>query len=108
MYEYRTRILRVVDGDTVHADVDLGFDSHQLLTLRLAGINTPELPTPEGQAAQDALEAMVAAQVGGVVVIRTIKDRREKYGRYLATLYPLDGGVSFNERLVMAGHAVRV
>lgn len=103
MYEYRCRIIRVVDGDTVHADIDLGFDSHQLMTLRLAGINAPELPTLEGVAARQWLVDRLTA-AGWQVIIRTLKDRREKYGRYLATLYI--EGVDVNEAMVAAGHAV--
>lgn len=42
MYEYRCEIVSVVDGDTMHLDVDLGCDAHILMTVRLTGINAPE------------------------------------------------------------------
>lgn len=105
MYEYRALILRVVDGDTVHADVDLGFDAHQRMTLRLAGINAPEMGTPEGVAAKQWLADALLGAHAGPLTIRTVKDRREKYGRYLATLYV--NGVDLNEAMVAAGHADR-
>lgn len=101
MYEYRATILRVVDGDTVHAEVDLGMDIRVRATLRLAGINAPEIGTPEGVAAK----AFLTERIGtGPLVIRTTRDRREKFGRYLATL--LIGDLNLNEAMVAAGHAV--
>lgn len=103
MYEYRAEILRVVDGDTVHARVDLGLDVRIDLTLRLARINAPELATADGSAAKQTLEWIVAAQ-GGTLTLRTLRDRREKYGRYLAEFVD-SAGNSVNEQLVAAGAA---
>jgi micrococcal nuclease len=108
VYQYRCRIVSVVDGDTVHADVDLGFDSHQLMTLRLADIDAPEISTPEGKAARAWLVDRVT-ELGMQVVITTIKDRKEKYGRYLAVLRSpvmASSEASINAAMVYAGHAV--
>lgn len=104
MYEYRAKIVRIVDGDTVHADVDLGFDSHQFMTLRLAGIDAPEMGTQEGKDAKEYL-TLLLAPTRGQVIIQTEKDRREKYGRYLATLFG-GGGMDINATMVETGHAV--
>jgi len=102
MYEYAGEITRVVDGDTVHARVDLGCDVRLDMTLRLYGIDTPELPTPEGIAAKDWL----AGELTGRVVIRTLKDRREKYGRYLAIIFAHGTEAeSANDALVRLGLA---
>lgn len=101
MYEYRATLISVVDGDTIHADVDLGCDIHTRLTLRLAGINAPEKGTAEGKAAAAWLSTHLP--ITGMI-IRTVKDRREKYGRYLAHVFV--NGVSVNEEIVAAGHAV--
>jgi len=114
MYEYKAKLVSVVDGDTVRVDVDLGLNIHTYLTLRLAGINAPELGTPEGVAAKAYL---VAATGDGSLVIRTVKDRREKYGRYLAHLWHVSEGTfaafgfvpsvpSINDRMVADGQAV--
>ena len=100
MYEYKAEITRVVDGDTVHARVDLGCDVHTDLVLRLAGIDTPELPTLPGKNARDYLAERV---IGAEVTIHTIKDKREKYGRYLAILYV--GGENINDTLMRLGYA---
>lgn len=87
MYTYSAKVLRVIDGDSVEADVDLGFKIHQTMTLRLYGINAPELhaadPLP-GRTAQDFLKTLVE---GKDVTIRTHKDKTEKYGRMLAEIW---------------------
>jgi micrococcal nuclease len=103
VYEYAARILGVVDGDTIHAEVDLGLDVSVRVTLRLAGINAPEIGTPEGKAAKAWLAGRIAG--GRTVVVRTAKDRKEKFGRYLATV--LVDGQNLNEEMIAAGHAVR-
>jgi micrococcal nuclease len=93
MYEYKATVTRVVDGDTVHADIDLGFGIiYRDQVLRLARINAPELKKSEGrgEASRDHLKLWVE---GKEVVIRTTKDRREKYGRYLAEVLVNVGGV---------------
>lgn len=100
MYEYKATVVRVVDGDTLHLDVDQGFDCHILLTVRLAGINTPENSTPEGKNVTAYLKELIE---GKQVIITTIKDKKEKYGRYLADIY-LDG-VNLNDDLLSKNYA---
>jgi micrococcal nuclease len=94
-------VLRVVDGDTVRVRLDLGFDAGINLTLRLDGIDAPETDTRAGKDAAVWLAARLPAMTP--VTVKTVKDRREKYGRYLATLY--DGQGDVNAALVAAGHA---
>jgi micrococcal nuclease len=108
MYEYQAMILRIVDGDTVHAEVDLGMDVYINVVLRLAHINAPELNTPEGRAAKSALMTELGwVSTGGpmTVTIKTIKDRKEKYGRYLAEIY-LEDGTYVNQYMIDSGNAV--
>lgn len=100
MYTYRASVIRVVDADTVWLEVDLGFDVRRRDSFRLYGINAPEMSTPEGVAAK----AWLAKALPGDLIVTTEKDRREKYGRYLATLWV--GQVNINQALVDAGHAV--
>lgn len=105
-YTYRATILRVVDGDTCHVEIDLGLDVRVRTTLRLAGLNAPELPTDEGKAAKAFLMGLLAL---GEVLVRTIKDRREKYGRYLGMLYVYPASapvVDVNATMISSGHAV--
>lgn len=103
MYEYAATIARVVDGDTVHAEVDFGCDTYRRMTLRLYGINAPELNTAAGKEARAFLAEMVE---GRAVTLHTVKDRTEKYGRYLATLFIAGKQQSVNETMVATGHAV--
>ena len=88
MYEYNSRVIKVVDGDTVDVDIDLGFDiilSNQ--RIRLAGIDTPESRTRDleekkfGLLAKEMVESY--CPVGSTVTLRTSKDERGKFGRIL-------------------------
>ncbi len=104
MYEYQALIIGVYDGDTVNANIDLGLDTHRLIKIRLYGINAPEMigtTKVTGLAARDALRERVLDKV---VVMRTIKDRTEKYGRYLGVL--IDDGGDVNAWMVASGNAV--
>ena len=102
LYTYRITVLKVVDGDTVHAEVDLGFDVKLNTSFRLAGINAPEMKTPEGQPAKEFLASLLQ---NTPIIAKTDKDHREKYGRYLVTLFDKDGK-NLNEAMLVAGHAV--
>lgn len=111
LYEYRAKVLRVVDGDTIYLSVDMGLETTRILEVRLYGINCPEMhDTPAGPAAKAYTEAWLGfhANLDGWLLLRTIKDKREKYGRYLALVLDGDGeGACLNDMLVDAGHAVR-
>ena len=107
MYEYQGKIIRVIDGDTVEAEIDLGFHTFRKETLRLYGINTPELrskDTEEKRKAYNA-KARLAELSQGDLIIRTIKDKKGKYGRYLAILISPEYG-DINARLVFEEYAV--
>jgi len=106
LYEYRARVVTVVDGDTVRAEVDLGCDATLRLTIRLFGIDAPEMGTPDGIASKEHLVALVPKD--GKVLLATVKDRKEKYGRYLGTLTdPANPSMSINDRMIANGFALR-
>lgn len=100
MYEYKARVVKVVDGDTLHLDVDLGCDSHLMMTVRLAGIDAPEIRTNEGKVSKAWVENWLEARPN--LILRTIKDTREKYGRYLGVVVDADRPTDYtlNEALV--------
>ena len=111
MYEYRVKkVLKVVDGDTIDVDIDLGFDISYTQRVRLAGIDTPESRTKDarekvlGLEVKDRLKKSIDAAKD--VVIKTEKpDSSEKYGRILGWVY-LDGAAkSINEQLIEEGYA---
>ena len=105
MYEYRAALLRVVDADTLWLEVDVGLDIRNRLTVRLYGLNAPEKSTAAGAAATGYTTRWLTAtpRLG----LRTVKDKREKYGRYLGIVYDLDqpDAPTLNELLVADGHA---
>ena len=106
MYEYYCELVKVVDGDTLHVVVDLGLDTYQRQTIRLAGLNCPEMSTQAGKDAKAFVVAWFAAHASrNVFVLSTIKDKREKYGRYLGYARGVDGA-SLNDALLESGHAV--
>lgn len=111
MYEYRVKqVLRVVDGDTIDVDLDLGFNISFTQRVRLAGIDTPESRTTDK--AEKALGLEVKKHLAELlksattIVIRTEKpDSTEKYGRILGWLF-LDGSQeSVNTALIAGGYA---
>lgn len=101
---YRCRIVKHVDGDTSHVVVDPGFDVSLALTVRWTGIDAPEIGTPEGKEALAWVQQ--ALPEGSSCLLRTIKDRKEKYGRYLGEFLAGEGMLTVNEQMVAAGHAV--
>lgn len=91
---------RVIDGDTIQADLDLGWGvCYRQASIRLADVNCPELGTPEGEAAAARTRELVP--VGSDVMV--VSHSRDKYGRVLATV--LVGGRSVAAVLVAEGHA---
>ena len=108
MYEYYADVTKVYDGDTITVTIDLGFDHFiKDMSLRLLGIDTPELSggTEEtraaGREARDFLRSLI---LGQEVVVKTVRDKTGKYGRYLATIFTEDD-VNANELLLLEGYA---
>ena len=111
MYEYHVKkVNKVVDGDTIDVDIDLGFDISFSSRVRLAGIDTPESRTTDlkekalGVEVKEKIKKEIAA--AKEIVIKTEKpDSSEKYGRILGWLF-LDGNtVSLNQQLIDQGYA---
>ena len=103
MYTYRAKIVKVYDGDTVTAVVDLGFGITNKIKVRLKGIDTPELrgeERPEGIISRDFLREKI---LNKDIVVETFKDKKGKYGRYIGTLWINDENI--NELLVEQGYA---
>jgi micrococcal nuclease len=112
MYTYKARLIRVIDGDTVDAEIDLGFDVFVRQRIRLFGINTPESRTTDlvekekGLAAKQRLIELLPREF----VVETILNKRGKYGRVLGVLKVQGENetlTNINDLLVEEGHAVR-
>ena len=104
VYERHAYVTKVVDGDTLHILADLGCDTSLAMTVRLTGINAPETSTIEGKAAKAYVEHWVA-DLGPRFILRTERDKREKYGRWLADLLPDNGADSLCRSLLVFGYA---
>ena len=110
-YVYRIKsITKVVDGDTVDADIDLGFDISLTKRIRLAGIDTPESRTKDqyekklGLQAKDWLKNRL--EFAKDIIIKTeLPDSTEKYGRIIGHLYVNGEEVSLNNQMIAEGHA---
>jgi micrococcal nuclease len=111
MYEYRVKqVIKVVDGDTIDVDIDLGFSISYTQRVRLAGIDSPESRTLDKAEKALGLESKKhlaeLLKSAKQIVIRTEKpDSTEKYGRILGWLF-IDGATeSVNASLVASGYA---
>ena len=108
MYEYRAFVRKVYDGDTITVDIDLGFDvilKNQ--KIRLSKINTPEI---RGKSREEGIKVrnLVRDRISNKwVVIKTTKDKKGKYGRWLGTIYEPDMEESINDWLLNEGYAVK-
>ena len=105
MYTYRAIVRKIVDGDTLDCDVDMGFRAWRMNErFRLAGINAPEVRGPErdaGKASKSFVESLI--KPGTEIIIETAKDP-DNFGRWIATVY-IDNK-SLNDVLVEKGYAV--
>lgn len=96
LYTYKAICTRVIDGDTITCNIDMGFYTQlNEQTIRVARINTPELPTVEGYRSKIRLQNLIE---GKEIVIKTEKIRnktngfntfsgKDKYGRWLAEIF---------------------
>jgi micrococcal nuclease len=108
MYQYKIKkITRVIDGDTVDLDIDLGFGITLSHRVRLKGVNTAETRTLNLEEKQAGINARLWLEKElskrGEWVIETTKE--DKYGRILGTLYLVGEPVTVNEKMLNEGIA---
>ena len=111
MFEYYVKkVTKVVDGDTIDVDIDLGFDISFSSRVRLAGIDTPESRTRDKAEKALGLESKeyLAKHLKDAksVVIKTEKiNSTEKFGRVLGWVYINGDTVSLNDMMINDGYA---
>lgn len=106
-YIYKAVVLNVVDGDTVDVRIDLGLHVSVVQRLRLLGINAPETRGAEREKGLIAKRALTEKVLAKYVVVKTVKDKTGKYGRFLADLFLEGEGISVNSWMVEQRFAVK-
>jgi len=108
-YRYIAELKRVVDGDTIVVDLDLGLDIKFCdFKIRYARINAPEL---RGESREDGLKAkefLEMTLIDAPMIVVPLKKYKDKYGRYLCEVYTVspDGSwTNTNDVMVNMGHA---
>ena len=111
-YIYRVKkVIKVVDGDTIDADIDLGFSISLEKRVRLSGVDTPESRTTDLKEKKLGLESKEwlkhKLEFAKDVLIKTeLPDSTEKYGRILGNLYVNNEALSLNQQMIDEGYAL--
>jgi micrococcal nuclease len=118
MYQYKVKVVKVVDGDTIDVDIDLGFSTVlKKQRVRFLGIDTPESRTRDlvekkfGKASKKHLKGLLESADS----LSLISHDKGKFGRILGEIIAhFDEGhpvyeteVNVNEQMIIDGHAVR-
>ena len=110
LYNYKAKIVEIYDGDTLTVDLDLGLHTWvKGEKIRLSRINAPELKGSErakGLKSRDYLRSLILDKE---VFIETIKDKKEKFGRYLGEIWIEESEhkfININDLMVKDGFAV--
>jgi micrococcal nuclease len=111
---YGATVIDVIDGDTIDLMIDLGFNIHHKIRVRLYGVNTPESRTKDLKEKEMGLKAKSFTKDwltnNKWVFVNTIPDKNDKYGRILARIYSSDQiedpkTACLNTDIVQAGFA---
>jgi len=103
-YNYRAIVKSVHDGDTFTADIDLGFGVWlKDQNIRMHGINAPELRGEFRSLALTSRDRLSELTINKEIILETIKDKKEKYGRWLGIV--MVDGKNINQTLIEEGFA---
>jgi len=109
LYTYKAFVQKFIDADTFHVEFRLGFGQLREETIRLRGIDCPELNTPEGKAAKRFVERKLAPCE--FITVKSTQTRKEKWGRYLGDIFYVNKEgqqIYLNNLLLEKGYAVKV
>jgi micrococcal nuclease len=110
-YIYRIKqITKVIDGDTIDADIDLGFDISLSKRIRLAGVDTPESRTSDANEKKYGLQSKEwlkhkVENAKDILIKTELPDSTEKYGRIIGHLFINDQETSLNNQMIVEGYA---
>lgn len=108
-YWYQAEVVSVHDGDTIALKIDMGKRIFAIDSIRLLGINAPELSQAGGKEARDYLRSLCPP--GLQLRVQTFKNKKDKYGRwlgkvYISSPYPQDKrALEINQHMIDSGHA---
>jgi len=110
MFDYKCKLVRVVDGDTIDVNIDLGFSVWHKARVRMLGIDTPESRTRnlEEKAMGLASKARLKEMLKGCQVDLECSKGKGKFGRVLATVWTTDKvgeRINVNDQLCVEGYA---
>jgi micrococcal nuclease len=109
MYEYKAKVVRVIDGDTIDVDIDLGFSTVlQKRRIRLYGIDTPESRTRDKEEKKRGIISkkylLLKCPIGGYITLKS--HGVGKFGRILGELFEYNTDESINQEMCDEGYAV--
>ena len=110
MFDYPCKVTRVVDGDTIDVNIDLGFSVWHKARVRMLGIDTPESRTRrlEEKALGLASKARLKEMLKGNKIKIECSKEKGKFGRVLAIVWATDkdgNEMNCNDQLMSEGHA---
>lgn len=89
-YVYRAKVKKIIDGDTLDLEVDLGFDVYKIVRCRLARINAPEIKETQGIYSVNYLKTLLP--IDTVVTLQSLK--YDRYKRSIAEIFVSNINVS--------------
>lgn len=112
LYHYKAKVLEVYDADTIRVEINLGFgltwrgSDNRGVEIRLFGINAPEMKGVEKDKGTISRNKLREQLLNTEITLKTIKDKSEKFGRYLGIILK-DDGTNINDWLVNEGLAIK-
>lgn len=103
LFTYTANLIKVIDANTIDAEIDLGFGVFVRQRIRLYGISVLSESTNQLYEAK----ARLAELIGNEFIVKTVLNKRGKFGRVLGIIYPMDDQTtSINDMLVAEGKAI--
>ena len=112
MYEYNAKLSKVIDGDTIDADIDLGFQTFVKQRIKLYGVDTPQSRSKVATEKEEGIKAKnkLIELLPRDFKVRTVLNKRGKFGRVLGHVYVVDSDgkeVNINETMIKEGYATK-
>jgi len=112
LYHYKAKVLEIYDADTIRVEINLGFgftwrgSDNRGVEIRLFGLNAPEMRGTEKETGIKSRDRLREQILDKEITLKTIKDKSEKFGRYLGIIIKKDG-TNINEWLISEGLAIK-